>query len=91
MIVMVVLMFVMMYFIVIRPQRKRQQDHQKLMDSLAVGDHVVMNGGEHGIVTSMQEKTIKVRVAENVKIEYDRGAVASVSKSKGDGSAETAS
>ncbi len=78
--VFMVLMFVMMYFLLIRPQRKRQQQHEALVKSLSVGDHVVLNGGEHGIVTSMHEKTIKIKIADNVKVEYERGAVATVTK-----------
>lgn len=75
-----VLMFVMMYFLLIRPQRKRQQEHEALIKSLSVGDHVVLNGGEHGIVTSIHEKTVKIKIADNVKVEYERGAVATVTK-----------
>lgn len=78
--VFMVLMIVMMYFLLIRPQRKRQQDHETLIKSLAVGDHVVMSGGEHGIVTSLHEKTLKVKIADNVKVEYDRSSVGTVTK-----------
>jgi preprotein translocase subunit YajC len=78
--VFMVLMIVMMYFLLIRPQRKRQQEHETLIKSLAVGDHVVLGGGEHGIVTSLHERTIKVKIADNVKVEYERAAVASVTK-----------
>ena len=78
--VFMVLMIVMMYFLLIRPQRKRQKEHEALIKSIGVGDQVVMNGGEHGIVTSLHERTVKVKVADNVKIEYDRSAVASVIK-----------
>ncbi len=80
MLIMMVLMFVMMYFLLIRPQRKRQQEHEALVKSLSVGDHVVLSGGEHGIVTSLHEKTIRIKIADNVKVEYERGAVASVTK-----------
>lgn len=79
-IVFMVLMFVMMYFLLIRPQRKRQKEHEALIKGIAVGDHVVMSGGEHGIVTSLHERTIKVKIADNVKVEYDRAAVATVTK-----------
>jgi len=78
--VFMVLMIVMMYFLLIRPQRKRQQEHEALIKSLSVGDHVVMSGGEHGIVTSLHDKTLKVKVADNVKVEYDRSAVGTVIK-----------
>ncbi|TDU81763.1 preprotein translocase subunit YajC [Prosthecobacter fusiformis] len=78
--VMMGLMFVMMYFILIRPQRMRQKELEKLINGVKVGDHVVLNGGEHGIITSVKEKTIMVKVADNVKIEYERSSIASISK-----------
>jgi preprotein translocase subunit YajC len=78
--VFMVLMIVMMYFLLIRPQRKRQKEHETLVKSLAVGDHVVLGGGEHGIVTSLHDRTIKVKIADNVKVEYERAAVATVTK-----------
>lgn len=78
--IMMVLMFVMMYFVLIRPQRQRQKEQEKMVNSVKVGDHIVMNGGEHGIITSVKEKTIMVKLADNVKVEYERSAIASVSK-----------
>jgi preprotein translocase subunit YajC len=78
--VFMVLMFVIMYFLLIRPQRQRQKALDLLISSVKVGDHVVLGGGEHGIVTSVKDKTVMVKVADNVKIEYERSAIASVSK-----------
>lgn len=78
--IMMVLMFVMMYFLLIRPQRQRQKEHEKLISNVKVGDHVVMNGGEHGIITSTKEKTVMVKLADNMKVEYERSAIGSVSK-----------
>ncbi|HEY1080905.1 MAG TPA: preprotein translocase subunit YajC [Prosthecobacter sp.] len=80
MMIMMVLMFVMMYFVIIRPQRQRQKEQEKLINSVKVGDHVILNGGEHGIITSVKERTLMVKVADNVKIEYERSAIATVSK-----------
>lgn len=74
------LMFVMMYFLLIRPQRQRQKEQEKLINSVKVGDHVIMTGGEHGIITNVKDKTVMIKVADNVKIEYERGAIATVSK-----------
>ena len=76
----IVLMFVIMYFLLIRPQRMRQKELEKLVSAVKVGDHVVLNGGEHGIITSVKDKTIMLKVADNVKIEYERSAIAGVSK-----------
>jgi preprotein translocase subunit YajC len=68
------LMMVMMYFILIRPQRKKQKEQEALQKALAPGDEVVTIGGAHGVVTTVHEKTVTVRVAEG-KIEFDRSAV----------------
>jgi preprotein translocase subunit YajC len=78
--IMMVLMFVIMYFVLIRPQRQRQKEHEKLIANVKVGDHVVMSGGEHGLITSTKERTVMVKLADNVKVEYERSAIASVSR-----------
>jgi len=78
--VFMVLMFVMMYFVLIRPQRNRQKQLEALLKALKVGDDVVTIGGAHGTITSLKEKTAMVRIADGVKVEYDRSAIASVVK-----------
>ena len=78
--IMMVLMFVIMYFVLIRPQRQRQKEHEKLIANVKVGDHVVMSGGEHGIITSTKERTVMVKLADNVKVEYERSSIGSVSR-----------
>jgi preprotein translocase subunit YajC len=78
--IMMVLMFVMMYFLLIRPQRQRQKELEKLISSVKVGDHVILSGGEHGIITSTKDRTVMIKLADNVKVEYERSAIASVSK-----------
>ncbi|MEN3943944.1 preprotein translocase subunit YajC [Prosthecobacter sp. SYSU 5D2] len=78
--VFMVLMFIMMYFLLIRPQRMRQKELEKLINSVKVGDHVILNGGEHGIITSVKDKTVMVKLADNVKVEYERSAIATISK-----------
>jgi preprotein translocase subunit YajC len=72
---------VIFYFLLIRPQQKRQKDHQKLVASIKSGDKIVTSSGIHGIVANVKEKTILVKVADNVKIEFDRSSVAAVEKS----------
>jgi preprotein translocase subunit YajC len=69
-----VLMLVVMYFILIRPQRNKQKETENLQKSIQTGDEVVTIGGAHGVVTSVRENTITVRVAEG-KIEFDRSAI----------------
>jgi preprotein translocase subunit YajC len=77
---MIGLMFVMMWVVLIRPQQKRMKEHQALVASAKVGDHVIMECGVHGIITSMKERTIMVRIADNVKVEYERSKIAAVTK-----------
>ena len=78
--IMMVLMFVMMYFLLIRPQRQRQKAQDAMQSALKVGDSVVTIGGAHGIVSSIKDKTVMIKVADNVKIEFDRAAIATVAK-----------
>lgn len=75
-----VLMFVLMYFILIRPQRQRQKQHEELIRNVKAGDHVVTSGGVHGIIASLKDKTVMVRIADNVRVELDRAAIASITK-----------
>lgn len=69
------LMLVMMYFLLIRPQQQKQKLLDTTQKGLQAGDEIVTVGGAHGVVTSVHEKTVIVRVAEG-KIEYDRSAIA---------------
>ena len=78
--VFMVLMFVMMYFVLIRPQRTRQKQHEALIKSIKAGDHIVTAGGVHGIIASVKDTTVMVKVADNVRVEYDRTAIATVKK-----------
>lgn len=78
--VFMVLMFVMMYFVLIRPQRTRQKQHEELIKNIKAGDHVVTAGGVHGIIASVKDTTVMLKVADNVRVEYDRTAIATVKK-----------
>lgn len=72
---------VIFYFLLIRPQQKRQKEHQKLMEAIKTGDKVVTSSGIHGIIANVKDKTVIVKVADNVKLEFDRAAITSVDKS----------
>ncbi len=76
-----VFVFIIFYFLLIRPQQKRQKEHAALVAAIKTGDHIVTNGGIHGIVSNVKEKTVMVKVADNVKMEFDRAAVTAVEKS----------
>ena len=73
-----VLMFVVLYFIMIRPQMKRQKEHKALIEALAKGDEVVTAGGMLGKVAKLGESYIHVEVANGVEIQVQRTAVVQV-------------
>ena len=75
-----IFIFVIMYFVMIRPQKKRQEQQQKLIGSLKTGDRVVTNAGIHGLISNVKETTVLVKVADNVKIEIDKSAITNVLK-----------
>lgn len=75
-----VLIIAIFYFFIIRPQNKKQKETQKMIDALKKGDKVVTIGGIHGVVSSTKEKTVILKVDDNVKIEVNRSAVAGVEK-----------
>ncbi|NTU67751.1 MAG: preprotein translocase subunit YajC [Chlorobiaceae bacterium] len=81
-IVPLVLIFVVFYFFMIRPQQKKQKDRQKLLDDIKRGDRVVTIGGIHGTVAGIEteKKTVLVQIADNVKIKFERSAIANIEK-----------
>ena len=80
-----IFLFVIFYFLLIRPQQKRQKDHAAMVAKLEKNDEVVTAGGVHATVSSVGDKTVMIRIAENVKIEIDKVSIATVTKkSKGD-------
>jgi preprotein translocase subunit YajC len=72
------LIFLIFYFMIIRPQQKRQKERQKMLDAIKKGDKVITAGGVHGTVVGIEEKTILVQIADNVKVKVERGSVTSV-------------
>jgi len=75
-----IFIFIIMYFVMIRPQKKRQEQQQKLITGLKTGDRVVTNSGIHGLISNVKETTVLVKVADNVKIEIDKSAITNVLK-----------
>ena len=65
---------------VIRPERQKQKAHQEMLKNIRKNDEVVTSGGIHGVVVNLKEKTIVVRVDENVRIEFDREAILNITK-----------
>ena len=75
-----IFIFIIMYFVMIRPQKKRQEQQKQLIASLKTGDRVVTNAGIHGLISNVKETTVLVKVADNVKIEIDKTAITNVLK-----------
>ncbi len=74
-VIMLVIMFAIFYFLLIRPQQKRAKEHKQLVESLKVGDAVVTAGGIHGKVAALQDTVVTLEVATGVKIRVNRSSV----------------
>ena len=74
-----------MYFLIIRPQNKRQKEQQRMIDSLKKGDRVSTAGGIRGTIVGLKEDTVLLQVDDNVKLEFSRGSVNSVLEKKAKG------
>jgi len=73
-----ILMFVVLYFVMIRPQMKKAKDHKAMIDSLAKGDEVVTSGGILGKVTQLSDSFLSLDVAKGVEVQLQRAAVVQV-------------
>ena len=73
-----VLMLAIFYFLMIRPQRQREKERRTLLDAVKSGDRVVFSGGILGSITNVKDKTLMVKIADNVKIEISRAAVSRI-------------
>lgn len=74
--------FLIFYFMIIRPQQKRAKEREKMLSALQKGDKVVTSGGMHGTIAGLDEKTVLLQVSDNVKIKFERSAIATVLTSK---------
>jgi preprotein translocase subunit YajC len=77
-IIMMVVLFALMYFMMIRPQMKRQKEHRALVAALAKGDEVITNGGIAGRIDEVGESFVTVEIADGVKIKIQKVAIAQV-------------
>ncbi len=76
MVVFLVLIFAMFYFLMIRPQRKRQKEHQQLLEELRRGDRVVTAGGIFGVIESVSEDSVVIKVESGATMRVAKGSVA---------------
>lgn len=79
-IIMLVIMFAIFYFLLIRPQQKRAKQHKELIESLSSGDQVVTAGGLHGKIVSVQESIITLEIATGVKVRINRSSIVGTSR-----------
>ncbi len=73
-----IILFVLFYFLLIRPQMKRAKEHRQMVEALAEGDEVVTNGGVAGRITSLGDNFIDVEIADKVTVKVQRQSVSSV-------------
>lgn len=78
------LMFGAMYFLIIAPQRKKQKEHQKMIESLDTGDEIVTAGGIYGEITNRKDDRYVVRIADGVKIEVGKSFVQALVRKSGE-------
>ena len=76
-----VFIFVIMYYVMLRPQMRRQKEAAKLVSALKTGDRVITSSGIHGLISNVKDTTVIVKVADNVKLEMEKTAVTNVVKS----------
>ncbi len=75
-----VLIFVIFYFMLIRPQKTKEKEHKKMLENLKKNDEIVTTGGIHGTIVNVKGKTLVLRVDENVKIEIEKNCVSFLKK-----------
>ena len=78
MLVPLVLMFLVFYFLLIRPQQRQKREREALLSAVKKGDRVVTTSGLHGIVVGLTEQTMTLKVADQVKLDFDRSALGRV-------------
>jgi preprotein translocase subunit YajC len=77
---MIAMLVAIFYLMMFRPQQKKQQEVKDLLASLKKGDQVVTSGGIHGVVAGVRDDIVVLKVADNVKIEFSKTAIAAVTK-----------
>ena len=79
-----VLMFLVLYLLILRPQMRKQKNQQRMIDELEKNDEIVTSGGIHGTILNIKDDILVVKIADNVKIEVSRAAVSRVKNKEDD-------
>lgn len=77
-----IFIFAIFYFLLIRPQQKKQKEHEKMISGLKKNDEVVTNGGIHGTIVNVKDTTFTLKIDENVKVEINKNAIAYLKKGR---------
>jgi len=77
-------MFAIMYFLIIRPQQKQKRERENLLRAIKKGDRVVTSGGLYGTVVGLSEHTVTLKVADQVKLDFERSAIGRIVPAAGD-------
>ncbi len=78
-----ILMFVIFYFVLIRPQQKKSKQHREMLSNLKRGDRIITSGGIYGRITGMDENTLTIEIADKVRVKMVRGNVAALAQAPG--------
>lgn len=73
-----ILIFVIFYFLLIRPQSKKSKEHKTMLENIKKGDKIITSGGIHGLIENIDADILTIKIAENVKIKVSRSAIAGV-------------
>jgi preprotein translocase subunit YajC len=73
-----ILIFVIFYFLLIRPQQKRSKEHKNMIENLKKGDKVITSGGAYGVIEVVGTNTVTVKIAENVKVKFGKAYIAAL-------------
>jgi preprotein translocase subunit YajC len=76
-----------LYFLIIRPQQQQAKAHRQMVDNLKTGDRIVTQGGVHGVVTAVKGTIVQVKIADNVRVDVNRTAIAQILAESTNGSA----
>jgi preprotein translocase subunit YajC len=68
------------YFMIIRPQQKRAKERQQMIESMKKGDRIITAGGIHGTIVGVEDKTVLVQIADNVKVKVERSTIGNILK-----------
>jgi preprotein translocase subunit YajC len=72
------LIILVFYFLILRPQQKRQKERAKLLEGVKKGDKIITSGGIHGTVEGMEDDSVLVKISDNVKVKMEKSAIGTI-------------